>query len=198
MDEEVSDEGFWKFVLKKHWLKLIPFILIAFGAFISGVYVFLWHNEIGGYWNYTFNDWSFAAIWVYLFWFALREFLLVALPTLAVFGIIFGIIWFTMSEDLRAELKERGKREDKKEEKDWWKKKGKPVAQGGGFGGFSVLVMIAFLIIVFVDGNWEVSFDNLPLIYFVRTFITAMIWIAIIFGIPATIGIIFWLWKKLK
>ncbi len=198
MDEEVSDEGFWKFVLKKHWLKLIPFILIAFGAFISGVYVFLWHNEIGGYWNYTFNDWSFAAIWVYLFWFALRELLLVALPTLAVFGIIFAIIWFTMSEDLRAELKKRGNREEKKEEKDWWKKKGKPVTQGGGFGGFSVLVMIAFLIIVFVDGNWEVSFDNLPLIYFVRTFITAMIWIAIIFGIPATIGIIFWLWKKLK
>jgi hypothetical protein len=92
MSEELSDEAFWKYLIKNHWLRLIPFILVAIGAFFSGIYVFLWHYQIGGYWTYTFNDWSFAAIWVYLFWFALREFLLVGLPALAVFGIIFAII----------------------------------------------------------------------------------------------------------
>jgi hypothetical protein len=172
--------------------------LVAFGAFISGIYVFLWHNEIGGYWNYTFNDWSFAAIVVYLFWFAIREFLLVALPTVAVFVIIFCIIWFTMSEEMRTEIKERGKHKEKEEKPDSCKKKGKPMAQGGGFGGFCVLIWIVFLIIVAVDGNWETSFSNLPLIYFVKTFIIAMIWVGIIIGIPAMIGIIYWLRKKLK
>jgi hypothetical protein len=117
----------------------------------------------------------------------------VALPALAVFGLIFGIIWFTMPEEMRAELKERGKNEDKKE-----KRKKPPISQGLGFGGFSVIFWITFLIIVFVDGNWETSFNSLPLIYFVRTFITALIWMAIIVGIPVTIGFIYWLRKKLK
>ena len=110
-EEEIGE--FWKFLLKKHWFRLLPFVLVIGAAFISGIYVFLWHNEIGvgigSYWGYTFNDWSFGLILVYLLMLLLREFLLVGLPTLAVLGIIFGIMWYALSPEKREELKRRRK-----------------------------------------------------------------------------------------
>ena len=191
---EESSEEYWKFLLKEHGLRLLPFIPVIIAAFISGIYVFLWHNEIGvdgmSFWTYTFNDWSFGRIFGYLLWLILREFLLVGLPTLAVLVIIFSIMWFTLSLDRREELKVMHKREEERS------KKGKKAS--GGASALSGLVTIAFLIIVAVNGNWETLFANLDLHYFVATYLWAMILIAVIFGIPALIGGVIYLVYKLK
>ena len=191
---EESSEEYWKFILKKHGFRLLPFILVIVAAFISGIYVFLWHNEIGvdgvSFWTYTFNDWSFGRIFGYLIWLILRELLLVGLPTLGVLGIIFGIMWFTLSSDKRDELKAMSKREEERS------KKGKKAS--GGASACTALVTIAFLIIMAVNGMWETLFANMDLHYFVATYLWAMIWIAVIFGIPALIGGIIYLVYKLK
>ncbi|MFX0177098.1 MAG: hypothetical protein ACFE85_12810 [Candidatus Hodarchaeota archaeon] len=191
-EEEIGE--FWKVLLKKHWLKLIPFALVIIAAFISGIYVFLWHNEIGvgfgSYWSLTFNDWSFGIVFVYLLMLLLREFLLVGLPTLAVLGMIFGITWAALSPETREELKAMNKRED--EEK---KKRRK---SGEGAGGFTAIVTIAFLIIMAINGKWNTPFGNMDFQYFVITYLQAMFWVAIFVGIPVLIGGIFYLRHKLK
>jgi len=192
-EEEIGD--FWKVMLKKHWLRLLPFVLVIIAAFISGIYVFLLHNEIGvgfgTFWDYTFNDWSFGLIFVYLLMLVLRLFLLVVLPTLGVLGIIFGIIWYTMSSEKREELKTLHKQEEERE-----KKLGKKAS--GGAGGCTGLVTVTFLIIMAVNGNWDTTFANMDFQYFVTIYLHALIWVAIIFGIPALVGGTIYLIYKLK
>ncbi|NHJ19560.1 MAG: hypothetical protein EAX91_01360 [Candidatus Lokiarchaeota archaeon] len=188
---------YWEFLMKKHWFRLVPFVLVIIAAFISGIYVFLWHNEIGigtgSFWSYTFNDWSMGLIFVYILMLALRELLLVGLPTLAVLGIIFSIMWFTLSLEKREELKAMNKQHEGEKKKH---RKGKRTSNG--FSGCSALVTITFLIIVAVNGNWNTTFEYLNLQYFVVTYLWAILWVAIIFGIPALIGGTIYLVHKLK
>ena len=186
-EEEIGE--FWEVVLKKHWFRLIPFVLVVIGAFISGVYVFLLHNEVGmgfgSFWSLTFNDWSFGLIFVYVLMLLLREFLLVVLPTLGVLGLLFCIMWFTMSPEKREELKILNKQEEERQ------KKSKKAS--GGASGCTGIVTIAFLIIMAVNGKWDTPFGNMDFQYFVITYLQALIWVALIIGIPVLIGGIIYL-----
>ena len=195
MSEEEDTGELWQVLLKKHWFRLLPFVLVIIAAFISGMYIFLLHNEIGvgfgSFWSYTFNDWSFGLIFVYLLMLLLRLFLLVVLPTLGVLGIIFAILWYTMSREKREELKILNKQEEEKE-----KKLGKKAS--GGAGGFTGLVTIVFLIIMAINGKWDTPFANMDFQYFVTIYLNALIWVAIIIGIPALIGGTIYLVYKLR
>ncbi|MFX0074414.1 MAG: hypothetical protein ACFE96_03155 [Candidatus Hermodarchaeota archaeon] len=192
-EEEIGP--YWEFLLKKHWYRLIPFVLVIIAAFISGIYVFFWHNEIGfgmgSFWSYTFNDWSMSLILGYILMLALREFLLVGLPTLAVLGIIFSILWFSLSLEKREELKAMHKQHEADE-----KKRGKKVK--GGASGCTFLITVVFLIIIAVNGHWDTPFAYLDLQYFVVTYLWAIVWIAVIFGIPALLGGTIYLVYKLR
>lgn len=198
MDENKTEEEigeFWKVLIRDHWLKLIPFALVIVAAFISGVYVFLWHNEIGlgfgSFWGLTFNDWSFGLCFVYFFMLLLREFLLVMLPTLGVLAILFGLIWAATSPENRQKLKELNKREEEK-------KKKHPNKASGGAGGCTGIVTIVFLIIMAANGKWDTPFGNMDFQYFVVTYLWAIIWVALVIGIPVLIGGLFYLRYKLK
>jgi len=188
--EEISDEAFWKIMLKKHWLKMIPFILVVIGVFIGGILVFLRYINLEGYASWTFNDWSFGRVWVFLFWFFLWELLIVGLPTLGIFGIIGFLMWRILPEEDRTEIKRRGKSEEewKKHKERGWKEKAAKGKKTGGGGGLTFIIWLIFLIKVFVDGNWDTTFDNLDLTYFVDTFLFALFWVAIIGGPIAIIG----------
>jgi hypothetical protein len=191
MSEEEEIGEFWEFLLKKHWLRLLPFVLIIIGAFISGIYVFLVYNETWGFWTYTIGDFSFGRVVGYLFWLILWEFLLVGLPTLGVLGIIFGIMWFTLSPEKREQFKVMSKREEETEKKHKSHK-------ASGTGGFTGIITLVFLIIMAVNGKWETLFTNIDLHYFVATYLWAMLWVGVVIGIPALIGGIFYLRYKLK
>ena len=53
------------------------------------------------------------------------------------------------------------------------------------------------IIILAVEGNWLVTFENLSTQYLLNVWITAVIWISAIIGIPAVIiGLLFFLYKK--
>jgi hypothetical protein len=188
--EEMRDETFWKLMLKKHWLKLVPFVIAIVFVFIGGVLVFLKYIELEGYATWYFNDWSIWRIIVFLFWFCIWELLIVGLPSLAFFGILAGIMWYLLPEEDRAEIKEVRKKEEEKKKKPLAKKS----AQGGG-GGISVLITIIFLIKVALDGNFDTTFGNLPLIYFVNTTLFAIFWIAVVGGPIALIVFIIWFRK---
>jgi hypothetical protein len=68
----------------------------------------------------------------------------------------------------------------------------------GGSGGISILLFIAFCIKVFIDGNWDVTIASWSLDYVVESMISILIWVAIIFGIPAVIGVILWINYSMK
>jgi hypothetical protein len=60
-------------------------------------------------------------------------------------------------------------------------------------GAISPLLFIAFALKVYVDGNWNMAISTYTLDYVVGSMITILIWTAVIFGIPATIGVVWWI-----
>ena len=60
------------------------------------------------------------------------------------------------------------------------------------------MLMIAFAIKVFIDGNWNVAISTWTLDYVVYSMLTILVWMVVIFGIPAVIGIIWWIRHELN
>jgi hypothetical protein len=58
--------------------------------------------------------------------------------------------------------------------------------------------MIAFAIKVYIDGNWNTPIADWTLNYVVDSMISILIWIVVIFGIPAAIGLIWWINHEMK
>jgi hypothetical protein len=88
----------------------------------------------------------------------------------------------------------------------WWKRLpeterrfhfgGRKRSTGGGGG--SLLLFIAFCIRVFVDGRWNVPIATFTLDYVVGSLITILVWGIIILGIPAAIGLTWWISREMK
>ena len=194
---KVLDEMFWKRFIRKHWVITIIFAAAAVGALIGGILVLLLYipaSEVGGFGAWTFDEFSMGTAFVWGLLLILWEFLLVALPTAAFFGILIALLWFRiLSEDDKEELKKRDK-ESKEEKKKWERLRGKKYEGGGG--GFSFLLFIGVCIYVFIDGNWLTPFGSLSFSYFIYAYLTVFVWVSIIFGIPLVILIILWLSGK--
>jgi len=89
----------------------------------------------------------------------------------------------------------------------WWKRipreewrgyrfSGRKRTSGGG--GASLLFFVAFCIKVFVDGKWNVPIATFTLDYVVGSIITILVLGLIIVGIPATIGLTWWISREPK
>jgi len=70
-------------------------------------------------------------------------------------------------------------------------------ATGGG-GGVSLLFFIAFCIKVYVDGNWNVAIGTWTFNYVVYSMLTILIWVVVIFGIPAAIALVWWINHEMR
>jgi len=55
-----------------------------------------------------------------------------------------------------------------------------------------------FCIKVYFDGNWVVAIATWGLDYLMYSYILAIIWILIIFGIPIALGGIWWIRHEMK
>ncbi len=191
--DEITGEPFWKVLVLKHWPKLIPFVVGIVVCCIGFILVFLWHmlsSPFGSGGTWTFNQWSFATVFAFVFWWVVWELLIVGLPAAVYFGALFGGIWYGpfLSETEKAEIKRYN------DERERAKKQYKSI---GGSGGFGFFVLLGVFLKAFIEGNWETQFAYLPFSYFAYSWIIVTIWIAIIFGIPLTIVGIIYLAKKL-
>ncbi|MFX0075709.1 MAG: hypothetical protein ACFE96_09715, partial [Candidatus Hermodarchaeota archaeon] len=65
-------------------------------------------------------------------------------------------------------------------------------------GGDSALFTIAFLIVVFVQGQWLTPFGSLSYTYWIQAWLTGFIWVCIVFGIPLAIIITIYLLYRAK
>ena len=190
MSEELSEEAFWKGMLKKHWPGFLIF-LAACVSLVIGVFCILLtyipNSEIGNYGSWTLAEFSVGTGILWCLLLILWEFLLAILPFIGFCCLVGALYWYVI---LPEEDKEAIKARERKE-----KKKKHHQKEGGGI---SFLFTIAFLIVVFVEGYWLTPFGSVPYSYWIQAFLTGFIWTCIIASVPMVIFLIYWLFKKSK
>jgi hypothetical protein len=177
-----NDSKEWRRFLRRHWQMFVLFVVSAVSAVIGAVYVFLWfaaNAQSGSMVPKTLGLWSMAHLLTFMLNLIFWEIVLVGVPV--AIASLAGWWWWR-----------RLQYEEKKEYHFF----NTPSRSSGGGGVLSLLFWIAFSIRIYLDGNWNIAIATWTLDYFVYTSVWTVIWIMIIFGIPASvIGIIWWITK---
>jgi len=187
MSEELSEEAFWKGMIKKYWVGFLILFLVCVGFFIwffTILLTFIANSDIGGYGSWTLDNFSVGTSILWLLSLIGWELLLGFLPFAGIAGLIVAIYWFVILPEEDKEAIKARDREDKKK---------KHTKEGGGV---SFIFTIAFLIVVFVDGYWLTPFGSLPYSYLIQAYLIGFIWVCIIAVIPAVIIFLYWVTTK--
>jgi drug/metabolite transporter superfamily protein YnfA len=185
--ESETDEKIWKIFLRKHWKILVLFVAAAVLAIIGAILVFLWFvgdAQLTGLVPTTLGLWTMGYLVTFLLHLILWEVLFIGIPVIVAIAAIYLLWWKKLPDEERSEYKRKhlfGKRSHGRD-------------QGGAI---TLLVNIVFIIKVYLDGNWNVPFATWTFDYLVYSYLLAFIWIAIIFGIPLTIGAIWWIHREM-
>jgi len=186
MGETGSENGseIWRKFLRKHWNMLALFVVAAILVSVGAVCVFLWF--VGDAQSTrmvprTLGLWTMGNLVSFVLHVIFWELLLVGVP--AVIGAIVGWLWW---------------RKLPSEEKKEYHFFGKRSRTTSGGGGISLLFFVAFCIKVFLDGKWNAAFATWTFDYVVYSMFWILIWILVIFGIPAAIGITWWIRHEMK
>jgi ABC-type amino acid transport system permease subunit len=185
--ESETDEKIWKIFLRKHWKILVLFVAAAVLAIIGAILVFLWFvgdAQLTGLVPTTLGLWTMGYLVTFLLHLILWEVLFIGIPVIVAIAAIYLLWWKKLPDEERSEYKRKhlfGKRSHGRD-------------QGGAI---TLLVNIVFIIKVYLDGNWNVPFATWTFDYLVYSYLLAFILIAIIFGIPLTIGAIWWIHREM-
>jgi hypothetical protein len=186
MGETESENGHngWRVFLKRHWGITAIFAVGAGLALVGSILVFLWFvgdAQSTDMVPTTLGLWTMGNMVAFILHLILWELILIGIPV----GIaaVAGWQWW-----------KRLPSEEKREYHFF----GKQSRTTGGSSGVSILFFIAFCIKVFIDGNWNVAVATWTLNYVINSMITILIWAAIIFAIPAVIGVIWWITHEMK
>lgn len=174
---EVEKASDGKKFMRKHWNMVAVFVTAAILAFIGAVSVLLWfagNAQSTDLVPATLNMWTMGNVVSFILYAIFWELVLIGIPV--AIGAIVGWQWWKRLPD---------------EEKHNLFGKGSRSCRAGG--AISPLLFIAFAIKVYVDGNWNAPISIWTLDYVVNSMITILVWIAVIFAIPAAIGVIWWI-----
>lgn len=178
-----GSEG-WRIFLRNHWKIFLLFVVGAILALIGTILVFLWfvgESQSSGMVPTLLGLWTMGNLVTFLLNLIFWEILLVGIPV-ALAAVAGWLWWRKLPLEERKEYRFFGPRSR---------------ATNGG-NAFSLLVLIAFCIKVYVDGNWDVAFLTWTFDYFVNSMLTALVWVLIIFGIPVALGLMWWLLRGRK
>jgi uncharacterized MAPEG superfamily protein len=186
MDETGSANGSegWKKFLRKHWNILALFVAAAVLASVGAVYVFLWFvgdAQSTGLVPTILGLWTMGNLVTFVLYVIFWELLLIGVPV--ALAAVAGWLWW------------RRLPSDEKKEYHFFGRRSRTTSGGGGI---SLLFFVAFCIKVFVDGNWNVAIATWTLDYIVYSMLWILIWVVVIFGIPAAIGISWWIRHEMK
>ena len=182
MSENMSEAEFWKKHINDHIWTLI--IVIIAGFFLVLIWI-IETSPIGAQGTALIGDWSLDWIvgfmWITIGW----ELLFVGLPT-AVFFCVGGYIWWKrLPEEEKAVYKAREKKHTAK--------------KTGGGGGGGIVMFIAYIIYMGIQGYYYAPFSSQPYSFWVYSFFYTIMWIAIVLGIPACVILLivyFTVWRK--
>lgn len=186
--ESENVEKIWIKFLSKHWKMFILFIIVAVLSFVGAVYVYLWlveEAQLTGFVPTTLGLWTMGHFITFILHLIFWEIIYIGIPLILVIVAIIFLWWKKLPVDEREEYKS----------KNLFGKNSKST-QGGE--GISFLVFIAFIIKIYLDGNWNLAFADWTFDYLVYSCLWALIWILIIFGIPIVIGATLWIIYEMR
>ena len=178
--EELLDEVQMNF-LKRHWKMTIVMAVSCAAAAIVALFVFLWvaaNAQATGLVPVALGQWTVGYLITFILNVIFWELLLVVSWLIPLFAAYYW--WFNKQPDADIWKPGRGRRE------------------GGDAFGF--LIGIAWLIMIWIDGRWTQELQTWTFIEWIYSWLTALGWVLIIFGIPAVIIFILWFGyrKKMK
>ena len=179
---QVDHSGRKRF-MRKYWPVVAIFAVVGVSALVGAVYVFLWfvaNAQSSGLVPSSLSLWTTGHLVAFILNAILWELILIGIP-LVVAGVIGWQWWKRLPDEEKRGLR-FGRRSGR--------------ARGGG--GVSLLFFIAFCIKIYLDGNWNVPIATWTLNYLVGSMVLILAWVAIIFGIPATIASIWWIRREMK
>ena len=181
MTEQTQIGSDWQRFLRKHWVAFAVVIAAAIVALAGAVYVFVWFTSVAqtsGIVPSTLNLWSMNNLLLFILHAIFWELVLIGIPV--VIAAVGGWLWWRRIP--QAEKPLSGKHN-----------KGRDAG-----GAISPLLMIAFAIKVYADGNWNAAIASFSLDYVVGSMVTILIWMAAIMAIPAAIGLAWWVTRGTK
>jgi hypothetical protein len=187
--ESENSEKIWKKFLRKHWKAIGLFVVGGILVFIGAILVYLWFVEkaqVTGLVPMTLNMWTMGYLVTFVLHVIFWEVLFIGVPAALVAVAVWWLWWKRFPDD----EKEEYRREHLFS--------GTRSRSTNGGGGISFLVFIAFIIKIYLDGNWNVPFAAWTFDYLVYSCIKALIWVLIICGIPLAIGGTWWLRHEMK
>jgi hypothetical protein len=178
-----DEETIWRKFIDKHLQMFILFIVAAVMAIIGVIYVFLWFvgdAQATGLVPTILGEWAMAHVISFLLNLLFWELVIVGIPVGIVIALIYVLWWKQLPAAERKEYRTKHLF-------------GKSSRTRDSGGVFSFFVFIAFLIKIYLDGNWDKAFATWEFDYLISSWITALIWMFVIIGIPMLLGLIWWI-----
>ncbi|MBU6998399.1 MAG: hypothetical protein HXS41_11055 [Theionarchaea archaeon] len=190
MEPESEDsEKIWKEFLRKHWKAVALFVAGVILVFLDAILVYLWFVEkaqVTGLVPMTLNLWAMGHLVTFVLHVIFWEVLFTGAPVILVAVAVWQLWWEKFPDD----EKERYRRGHLLS--------GTRSRSTNGGGGISFLILIAFIIKIYLDGNWNIPFATWTFDYLVYSCVKALLWVLIICGIPLAVGGTWWLHHEMK
>lgn len=173
----------WKGFVRKHWTAIAIFAAAALAVIVGAVYVFVWFagdSQSSGLVPGSLGLWTMANLITFLLHLIFWELLIIGVPV-CIAAVVAWSWWRRIPADEWRGFRMR-------------RRPGK--GRGGGGGG--LLFFIGFCIKVYVDGNWNVPISTFTVNYVVDSIRLILAYVAVIFGIPATIAAVWWLRREMN
>ena len=175
----VENNPGWKRFIRKHRATFAVFAVAVALAAAGAVYVLWWfagNAQATSLVPSTLDLWTMGNIITFALHLIFWELVLIGIPVAVGAGV--GWQWWRrLPIEEKAEYHLSGGRSRSRSAE----------------GAISPLLFIVFAIKVYIDGNWDVAISTWTLDYIVGSMITILIWIAVIFAIPAAIGFLWWI-----
>jgi hypothetical protein len=181
-ENEAAKESGWRRFIRKHWNMFAVFVVAAILAVAGAVYVFAWfagNAQSIELVPSSLGMWSMNNLVMFILHAVFWELVLIGIPV--AIGAIIGWQWWKRIPE---------------EEKKAYNLSTKSSKSSNAGGAISPLLFIAFAIKVYLDGQWNAPIVDFSLDYVVGSMITILIWTAVIFAVPATIGFIWWITRE--
>ncbi len=178
--EELFDEKQKRF-LKRHWKMTIVFAAVFAIAVTTAVLVFLWFVEMAqttALVPSTLGDFTVGYLITFILHVIFWELLFVGSWVLVIVVVTY-IKWYNkLPQEERMKESKRGTREE------------------GDAIGF--LIGVFWLIIIWTSGRWDLAFNAWTLTDWVISWLTAVGWVFVVFGIPIAIYFVYWIMNEKK
>jgi uncharacterized BrkB/YihY/UPF0761 family membrane protein len=188
--DELSEEQFWKGIIKEYRNPFIIAIIAGICVFIGALLVGFWFMEItplgrGG--AALVGEWRLNWVVGFMLLVTVFELLFVGVPAGLFFGLGGYLWWHNLAPEKKQVFKDREKKKTKRKQ------------EYGGGGGFGFFMFLAYCIYHGMANTYNAPFSSHPYSYWVYTWFLTLMWIFIYFGIPVAIICIvlyFTKWKK--